>query len=94
MPKQRTHGRSNKHVRKAKLLITAFAISATIVGCAALNARSDVQALFAPAISVELGELATPSSGDVLRLTVTNHITSDDESTPTLQPHRSIIQMR
>jgi hypothetical protein len=94
MPKQRTPGRSNKHMRKAKLLITAFAISATIIGCAALNARSDAQALFAPAISVDIGDLATPDSGDSLRLTVTNHMISDDERTPTQPPHRSIIQMR
>ena len=47
MPKQRTPGRSNKHVRTAKLLITAVAISATMVGCAVLSARSDIQAIFA-----------------------------------------------
>ena len=94
MPKQRTPGRSNKHVRTAKLLITAVAISATMVGCTVLSARSDIQAIFVPAIVVNIDDLATPSSVDSLRLTVTNHIAREDAATPTQQPNRSLSQMR
>jgi len=93
MPKQRTPGRSNKHVRTAKLLITAFAISATMAGCTALNARSDIQAIFAPAIIVDIDDLATPNSVDSLSLTVTNQVAPDDDP-PTQPPHGSRIQIR
>jgi len=94
MPKQRTPGRSNKHVRTAKLLITAFAISATMAGCAALNVLSNAQAIFAPAITVDLDDLATPNWIDSLKLTMTNQVAPDNDD-PTIQPsHRSTIQLR
>ena len=93
MPKQRTAGRSTKHVRTAKMLITGFAIAATMAGCSALKARSNAEAIFVPAITVDIDDLAAPSPAASLRLMVNSHMTPDDV-TPTQPPARSRTQMR
>ena len=94
MPKQRTPGRPNKHARTAKLLITTFAIAATMAGCAALNAQADLLALFAPAIVVNIDDLAPASSADSHMLTLTNQHAPDNDHRSTQPLRRSAGQMR
>jgi hypothetical protein len=94
MPKQRIPGRSNKRVRIAKLLITAFAITATMAGCAALNTQLQTNAIFTPAIVVDIDDLPTPSSVDPLRLRVTNHLSPDEGDAPAQQSGHSPSQIR